>query len=79
MSLKDFLAKQPIGVIVATEITEQRVLLPVAVDPDPFYKSFKSDIESETLTAEKALYIGSLHTQAPYQDASALLNSKVTY
>lgn len=79
MSLKDFLAKQPIDVIVATEITDERVVLPIPVEPDPFYKQFKGEIESEGLTAEKSVYVGSIHEQQPYQSMTQLLNSKVKY
>lgn len=79
MSLKDFLAKQPIDVIVNTEITDERVVLPVKVDPDPFYKQFKAGIESTDLTPEKSVYVGSIHETQPYQSASSLLNSKVKY
>lgn len=79
MSLHDFLSKQPIDVIVNTEITDQKVLLPTKVDPDTFYKAFKGNIEASQLTTEKSIYVGSIHDQTPYQDASKLLNSKVKY
>lgn len=77
--MKDFLAKQPIDIIINTEITDDKVVLPVTVDPDVFYKAHKGDIESDSFTAEKAVYVGSTHKPAPYQDANALLNSKVKY
>lgn len=79
MALNDFLAKQPIDVIINTDISDQKVVLPVNVEPDPFYKEFKGDIESAGLSTEKAIYIGSIHEKQPYQDASTLLNSKVKY
>lgn len=79
MALNDFLAKQPIDVIINTDITDQKVVLPVNVEPDPFYKDFKGNIETEELTTEKAIYIGSIHEKQPYQDATTLLNSKVKY
>lgn len=77
--LNDFLAKQPIDVIIDTEITDTRVVLPIKVEPDGFYRLHKDDIESTDLTAEKSIYIGSTHTQRPYQSASSLLNSKIKY
>lgn len=77
--LKDFLSQQPIDVIINTEITDEKVVLPVKVAPDPFYKNFRANIESSNLTTEKAVYIGSTHKKQPYVTASDLLNSKIKY
>ena len=77
--LKDFLSQQPIDVIVNTEITDQKVVLPIKVQSDPFYKAFRNDIESANLTTEKAVYVGSIHEKQPYMTASTLLNRKIKY
>lgn len=79
MSLNDFLAKQPIDVIINTDITDEKVVLPIKVEPDPFYKQFRENIESDSLTTEKSVYVGSIHEQQPYQSSTQLLNSKVKY
>jgi len=77
--LNDFLAKQPIDVIINTEITEKRVIFPNKIDSDAFYKEFSSKIESSHLTTEKSLYIGSIHKPKKYISALELLNSKNKY
>lgn len=77
--LKDFLAKQPIDVIINTEISDTRVVLPIKVEPDGFYRLHKDNIEDTNLTPEKSIYVGSTHESQPYQSASALLNSKIKY
>lgn len=77
--LKDFIAKQPINVIIKTEITSNRVVLPVKVDPDAFHNKFQNEIESVNLTPEKAIYLASINGKKEYVDSTALLNSKLKF
>lgn len=77
--LNDFLAQQPIDVIVQTEITPTKVHLPTAIDPQTFYKDFQSAIETSELTTEKALYHAASHTPLPYESARDLLNKRLTF
>ena len=77
--LKDFLSKQPIDVIVGTEITPTKVLLPIKVDVESFFKNFSADIETDTHSTEKSIYVGATHQTTDYKTASFLLNSKTKY
>jgi len=77
--LNDFLAKQPIDVIINTEITDEKVILPNKVDSDSFYKKFQAEIEADELTTEKAIYIASTNKPAEFNTSTQLLNSKVKY
>ena len=79
MSFNDFLSKQSIKVIVQTEITDSRVSLPVEVDSKAFYKEFSTDIESNTLTTEKAIYIASMEDTSNMITSRDLLNSKLYF
>jgi hypothetical protein len=77
--LNDFLAKLPIDVIIQTEIEESRIVLPIKIDSKAFYKSFSTQIESDTLTTEKAIYIASTYPTKPMKTAKDLLNTKLRY
>lgn len=59
---KDFLAKQPISVVVATEIEEDKIHLPTKVNPNEFYKEHQPNIEVESLSTEKAVYLASVNS-----------------
>lgn len=68
--LNDFLAAQPTQVLKRVEVTEERVCIPVAIKPDSFYKTFKTDIESEEVySVEKALYAAS---KVPVKDSKSI-------
>lgn len=75
----DFLAKQPIDVIVKTEITDTKVNLPVNVDSKSFYKEFSAAIENASLTTEKAIFIASQETKKPMTSVQDLLNKKIRF
>lgn len=77
--LKDFIAKQPISVIIKTEITSKKVVLPVKIDPDAFHNKFQAEIESVNLTPEKAIYLASTSSKTEYIDSQSLLNSKLKF
>lgn len=79
MAFKDFLSKQPIHIIVNTEVTDEKVILPTLVDSKSFYKSFSNEIESETLTIEKAVYIASTEKSSSMDTSKDLLNSKLSF
>jgi len=79
MSFKDFLAKQPINVIIQTEIEDNKVKFPSEVDSKSFYTKFTSEIESEELTTEKAIYIASTEKQSAMINYKDLLNSKLHF
>ena len=72
--IKDFIAKQPIDVIVDTDITDQRVVLPITVEPNGFYTDFHPEIHSPNLTTEKAIYVAATHETKPIQTSNDLLN-----
>lgn len=77
--LKDFISKLPIDVIVKTEITDERVTLPTAIDALSFYKEFSKEVDDPTLTAEKAIYIASSHASASTPSYQELLNKKLVF
>ena len=72
--IKDFIAKQPIDVIVDTDITDTRVVLPVTINPSGFYTDFHPEIHSPTLTTEKAIYVAASQETKPIQTSTDLLN-----
>lgn len=79
MILNDFLAKLPIDKIIKTEILDNKITLPVEVDPNKFYKDFRSAIKVEQLSPEKAIFVASLVDRQPYVDSFSLLTSKLVF
>lgn len=71
--LKDFIAQQPSSVIRNVIVDEQRVSIPTHIDRVVFFKMFKEDIESETLTDEKSIYTASLVTPKGKKSLQELL------
>lgn len=79
MILNDFIAKLPIEKIIKTEILDNKITLPVEVDPTKFYKDFKAAIKVPTLSPEKAIFVASLVDRQPYIDSFSLLTSKLVF
>jgi len=79
MSFKDFLSKQPMKVIVNTEITDIKVKLPIEVDSKSFYNQFSNEIESSDFTTEKAIFIASKEKTSSMIYSRSLLNSKIHF
>lgn len=79
MQLKDYIAKQPIDVIIKTEIEENKVILPIEIDVKEFYKAFKNEIDSDQFTPEKAIYIASIEKPKPFINSRSLLNSRLHF
>lgn len=79
MELIDFIAKQPIDKIIKTEILDNKISLPIEIDPIKFYKDFKSKIKVEEFTPEKAIFVASLVDRQPYNDSFSLLTSKLIF
>lgn len=79
MSLNDFLSKLPIDKIIGTEILDNKITLPVTVDPNKFYKDFKAQIKVPELSAEKAIFVASLVDRQPYINSFSLLTSKLVF
>lgn len=71
--LKDFIAKLPISVIVGTEIEDTKVAIPTTINTGEFYSKFKSEIESDGLTPEKAIYLASINKPKSRKSISSLL------
>lgn len=79
MTLKDYISKLPIEKILKTEILDDKITLPVKVDPNKFYKDFSSVIKTEDLSPEKAIFAASISDTQPYIDSRTLLMSKVKF
>lgn len=79
MILNDFLARLPIEKIIKTEILDDKITLPVEVDPMKFYKDFKAAIKVTDLSPEKAIFVASLVDKQPYVDSFSLLTSKLVF
>lgn len=80
MSLKDFIAKQPMNIIVRTEIEDNKVILPVNIDTKAFYKDFSNEINSEGLPPEKAIFIAAQNLDNSGMKTSIdLLNSRLKF
>lgn len=79
MVLNDFLAKLPIDKLIKTEILNNKITLPIEVDPIKFYKDFKSAIKVNDFTPEKAIFVASLIDRQPYIDSFGLLTSKIVF
>jgi len=77
--LKNFLAKLPINTLIDTEITSNRILIPVDIDSKDFYKNNSNAIESNTFTDEKAIYIVSTETLRPFITSTNLLRKYAVY
>lgn len=77
--LNDFIAKLPITTIIQTEIENNRVILPAAIDSKDFYKTFSSEIDTDTLTTEKAIYVASTYPVKKMKTSKDLLNSQLRY
>ena len=74
---KDFLAKQPIDKIIKTIITDNKVAVPIKIDTKNFYKDFQQEIDQETLTTEKAIFLASLNSNSEMKTSIDLLNAKL--
>lgn len=79
MRIIDFISKLPIGVIVKTEILDNKITLPSKIDPIKFYQDFNTEIKASTLTTEKALFVCSMIEQTPFLSSRDLLNSKLKF
>lgn len=79
MILNDYLAKLPIEKIIKTEILDDKITLPVEVDSMKFYKDFRTQIKSDQLTPEKAIFAASLVEKQPYINSFSLLTSKLVF
>ena len=79
MDLKDYIAKLPIEKIIKTEILDEKITLPVEVDPMKFYKDLKTAIKVTELSPEKAIFVASLVDKQPYIDSFSLLTSKLVF
>lgn len=79
MVLNDFLAKLPIDKIIKTEILDNKITLPVEIDPVKFYKDFRTQIKVANLSPEKAIFAASLVDRRPYIDSLSLLTSKLVF
>lgn len=77
--LNDFLSKLPIDVIIKTEITDDIVEVPIAIDSDEFYNEFKTEIEDNNLTNEKCIYVSSLYQFKRPITAFDLLTYRIKY
>ena len=77
--LKNYISKLPIDTITKIRLYEDKIVFPVDIQPNKFYKDFTAEIKSDSFTDEKALYIASQYKQLPFIDASDLLNSKLRY
>lgn len=71
--LNDYLAKLPKSVIAEIEITDEKVMIPTDIKEDEFYGLFKPQIESDTLTTEKAIYIGAVNVPKRTKSIPSLL------
>lgn len=79
MTFNDYIAKQPIDIIINTKITDTTVRFPTMINTSEFYRQFKSEIESNTLTTEKCLYLASIFTSKhnKFINSIDLLNNKL--
>lgn len=71
--LNDYLAKLPKSVIVDIEITDDKVVIPTKINEDEFYNLFKDEIEAETFTTEKAIYLASVNIPKRTKSIPSLL------
>lgn len=74
---KDFLAKQPIDVIINTEITDTKIIVPVEINAEEFYTDFQDTIEASGLSDEKCIYIAATNESKEYESSIDILNSKI--
>lgn len=58
--MKNFIAKQSTEVIVNTILEPGRICIPIDIQKDDYYKSFKATIEDEGFSTEKAIYAAAL-------------------
>ena len=79
MALNDFIAKLPIDKIIKTEILDNKITLPVEIEPNKFYKDFTNQIKVSELSPEKAIFVASLVDRQPYVDSFNLLTSKLVF
>lgn len=75
--LKDFISKLPLDVIIKTELENNRVFLPSKIDPAAFYKEHKSEVNQNSLTEEKALYLAAMHEPKKYIPAETILMKRL--
>lgn len=77
--LNDFIAKQDINLIKKIEIYDYKILFPIKIEVDDFYKEFTTEINSSNFTTEKALFIASKYNKNKSKTISDLLNSKLHF
>lgn len=79
ITLNDYIAKLPLDTSSKIRIFDNRVIFPTPIDPVKFYKDFKSSINSNTLTTEKALYAASKKELSVYKTSTQLLNRHLKF
>lgn len=78
-TLKDFISKLPIEKIGKIRLYPNKIIFPVVIDANKFYKDFSASINTAAFTDEKALYVASQYDHQEYINYSDLLNSKLRY
>lgn len=77
--LNDFIAKQDINLIKKIEIYGNRILFPIKIDSNSFYKEFNTEIISDNFTTEKALFVASKYDKNKSRTSMDLLNAKIRF
>lgn len=71
--LKNFIARLPIDTIKQVEIEDDKVTIPTQVNPMEFYKEHRTEVESLSLTPEKAIYLAASNSPKTTLSIKSLL------
>ncbi len=74
--LNDYISGLPIDVIIKTEIEDQKAIMPTNIDAADFYKLHAEDIDVNSLTSEKGIYVASSRPRPKYVSAIDMVNRR---
>lgn len=77
--LNDFISKQDINIIKKIEIYDDKVIFPMKINVDEFYKEFSEMIKNNEFTTEKALFVASKYNKDKAKSSIDLLNAKLKF
>lgn len=79
MDLKNYLAEFPIDVLERVEVDEPRISIPAKIDSEEFYQLFQSDIDSDTPTSVKSIFISTMTEERPYKTVQSMMLEHVKF
>lgn len=77
--LSKFISTLPSHVAIGATIKPTRIILPIKLDPKPVYSKLEYNINSTSLTTEKAMYVASLHKLKKFKTFKDIMDGVLRY